>query len=190
MRELVTSLRTRLTPGKITEHHPQHLIVDLRFDIGGTTGADARLAPRVSSISNPRPPHLRARRPLHFLGWNRRGPPRSSTTGRREREIVGETLADRLVFWLWKAKTSACRHQATLFARHDRTVGSDEASCGQAGCYADQYQVIAGTLRPDLPAPITIGGMVCRSRSRPRCGEARPMWRAAPARMTASRGDR
>jgi hypothetical protein len=136
----------------IAEHHPRHLMVDLRFDIGGNTeltrdwlrSLPARIPERIYVLVG------------HYTfsaGIVAAAALKHDGTARVR--IVGENLADRLVFW--SEGENVCLPSSHYCLRATTGLWDLKDGCGgQVGCYSDQYQVIVGTLRPDLPAPITI----------------------------------
>ncbi len=136
----------------IAEHHPRHLVIDLRFDIGGNTeltrdwlrGLPDRIPDRIYVLVG-----------RYTFSAGIVAAAALKHDGAARVRIVGETLADRLVFW--SEGENVCLPTSHYCLRATTELWDLKGGCrGQAGCYADQYQVIVGTLRPDLPAPITI----------------------------------
>jgi hypothetical protein len=69
--------------------------------------------------------------------------------------IVGEEVGDRLAFW--SEGENVCLPTSHYCLHATAGLWDLRHGCrGQAGCYGDRYQVTVGTLRPDLPAPLTI----------------------------------
>ena len=136
----------------IVEHHPQRLVVDLRFDRGGNTeltrdwlrGLPDRIPDRIYVLVG-----------RYTFSAGIVAAAALKHDGAAKVRIVGENLADRLVFW--SEGENICLPKSHYCLRATTGLWDLKGGCrGQAGCYGDQYQVTVGTLRPDLPAPITI----------------------------------
>ena len=136
----------------ITEHHPRHLIVDLRFDTGGNTDLTREW---LRTLADRIPERIYVLVGHYTFSAGIVAAAALKHDGAAKVRIVGEALGDRLTFW--SEGENVCL-RASRYCLHATTGLWDlKHGCrGQPGCYGDQYQVIVGTLRPDLPAPLTI----------------------------------
>lgn len=136
----------------ITEHHPRRLIVDLRFDIGGNTDLTRDW---IRSLPDRIPDRIYVLVGRYTFSAGIVAAAALKHDGAAKVRIVGEEAGDRLVFWsegenVCLPASHYCLHATT--GLWDLTHGCQ----GRDGCYGDQYQATVGTLRPDLPAPLTI----------------------------------
>jgi hypothetical protein len=136
----------------ITEHHPRHLVVDLRFDIGGDTDLTRDW---LRSLPDRIPDRIYVLVGHYTFSAGIVAAAALKHDGVGKVRVVGEEVGDRLVFW--SEGENVCLPTSHYCLHATAGLWDLRHGCrGQADCYGDRYQVIVGTLRPDLPAPLTI----------------------------------
>jgi hypothetical protein len=142
----------RSVDSAITQHHPRRLIVDLRFDIGGNADLTRDW---LRSLSDRIPDRIYVLVGHYTFSAGIVAAAALKNDGAAKVRIVGEKVGDRLIFW--SEGENVCLPASHYCLRATTGLWDLKHGCnGQAGCYSDRYQVIVGTLRPDLPAPLTI----------------------------------
>ena len=142
----------RSVDGAITEDQPRRLIVDLRFDIGGNTDLTRDW---LRSLPQRIPHRIYVLVGHYTFSAGIVAAAALKHDGGAKVRLVGDAVGDRLVFW--SEGENACL-PASHYCLHATTGLWDlrQGCRGRDGCYGDTYDVTVGTLRPDLPAPLTI----------------------------------
>jgi hypothetical protein len=142
----------RSVDSAITANQPRRLIVDLRFDIGGNTDLTRDW---LRSLPAQIPERIYVLVGHYTFSAGIVAAAALKHDGGTKVRLVGDALGDRLVFW--SEGENACLPSSHYCLHATAGLWDLRHGCrGQEGCYGDKYDVTVGTLRPDLPAPLTI----------------------------------
>jgi hypothetical protein len=130
---------------------PHNLVLDLRFDVGGDISMSRDFLRELVGLTRGRIYALVSR---YTFSAGIVSAAAVRHDGGSRVTIVGEEVGDRLRFW--SEGEHACLPNSHYCLRPTTGLWDLEHGCGSTpGCYGDQFNATAGSLRPQLRAPLT-----------------------------------
>jgi hypothetical protein len=138
---------------------PRRLVLDLRFDVGGNIDLSRAFLRELVKLTRERIYVLVSR---YTFSAGIVSAAAVKHDGGSRVTLVGEEVGDRLRFW--SEGEDACLPHSRYCLRPTSGLWDLERGCkGTPGCYGDAYDATAGSLRPDLPAPLTAAAWLAGS---------------------------
>jgi hypothetical protein len=130
---------------------PRNLVLDLRFDVGGDISLSRKFLRELVGLARGRI-FVLVSRYTFSAGIVSAAAVRHD--GGSRVTIVGEDVGDRMRFW--SEGEHACLPNSHYCLRPTTGLWDLEHGCkATPGCYGDQFDATAGSLRPQLRAPLT-----------------------------------
>ena len=133
----------------------RHLIVDLRFDLGGNVDLTQPLRPVIAKHPFERIVVLTG---PHTLSAGIIMAAELKQLGGERVTIIGDEVGDSLRFWS-EGQQVCLPHSQYCFVRSTGVWDLQHGCAGEPACYGDRYNVRVESLKPDIYAPLTVDAL-------------------------------
>ncbi|QGX40547.1 hypothetical protein [Permianibacter aggregans] len=139
----------------IEKNSARHLIVDLRFDLGGNVDLTQPLRPVIAKHPFERIVVLTG---PHTLSAGIIMAAELKQLGRERVTIIGDEVGDTLRFWS-EGQQVCLPHSQYCFIRSTGVWDLQHGCAGEPACYGDRFDVRVESLKPDIYAPLTVAAL-------------------------------
>lgn len=136
----------------IEKNSARHLIVDLRFDLGGNVDLTQPLRPVIAKHPFERIVVLTG---PHTLSAGIIMAAELKQLGRERVTIIGDEVGDTLRFWS-EGQQVCLPNSQYCFIRSTGVWDLQHGCAGEPACYGDRFDVRVESLKPDIYAPLTV----------------------------------